>query len=150
MTETELRRKLARLIAIRAIIGTVLLGSATAGQIAAPGSFPVDPFFFLIGLTYSLTLFYAATLRYLGRFRWLVDLQLAGDALTVSAFIYFTGGVASYFSLLYVLPIVAGSTVHFRRGGMLVATLSTALYVGLVLRQYVGDIGLIQAAWPAT
>ena len=65
-----------------------------------------------------------------------IDVQLAGDALVVSAFIYFTGGITSYFSSLYVLPIVAGSTVQFRRGGLLVATLSAVLYVGLVLAQY--------------
>src|SRR5712691_149705 len=147
MPDTELRRKLAWLIAVRAIISTVLLGSATLVQLTAPGSFPVDPFFFLIGLTYALTIFYAATLRYADRFKWLVDLQLAGDALIVSAFIYVTGGVASYFSLLYVLPIVAGSTVRLRRGGLLVATLSTVLYVGLVLGQYMLGSQLIHTTW---
>src|SRR5437763_15940280 len=90
---TDLRRKLRWLIAIRAVISTVLLGGATFLQITAPGSFPVDPFFFLIGLTYGLTALYAATLRYADRFRWLVDLQLAGDVLVLAAFIYFPGGV---------------------------------------------------------
>jgi two-component system sensor histidine kinase PilS (NtrC family) len=147
MFDTELRRKLAWLIAIRAIISTVLLGSATLAQVTAPGSFPIDPFFSLIGLTYALTIFYASTLRYAGRFRWLVDLQLVGDALVVSAFIYLTGGIASYFSLLYVLPIVGGSTVQFRRGGLLVATLSTVLYVGLVAGQYAPGRVLLQSEW---
>jgi two-component system sensor histidine kinase PilS (NtrC family) len=147
MFETDLRRKLAWLIGIRAIISTVLLGSATLALVTAPGSFPIDPFFSLIGLTYALTIFYAATLRYADRFRWLVDLQLVGDALIVSAFIYLTGGIASYFSMLYVLPIVAGSTVQFRRGGLLVGTLSTVLYVGLVLGQYAGGRDLVQSGW---
>jgi two-component system, NtrC family, sensor histidine kinase PilS len=147
MFDTDLRRKLAWLIAIRAIISTVLLGSATLAQVTAPGSFPIDPFFSLIGLTYALTIFYAATLRYVDRFRWLVDLQLVGDALIVSAFIYLTGGIASYFSMLYVLPIVGGSTVQFRRGGLLVATLSTVLYVGLVAGQYAGGHVLLQSEW---
>ena len=128
MADTGVRRKLAWLIVIRAAITTILLGSATFVQIMAPGSFPGNPFFFLIGLTFALTITYAATLRYAERNRWLIDLQLAGDALIVSAFIYFTGGITSYFSSLYVLPIVAGSTVQFRRGGMLVATFSAVLY----------------------
>ena len=63
MPDIGLRRKLAWLIAIRAIISTMLLGSAIVAQITAPGSFPVDPFFFLIGLTYALTIVYALTLR---------------------------------------------------------------------------------------
>src|SRR5947207_5853126 len=136
MLDTELRRKLAWLIAVRAIVSTILLGSATLIELTSPGSFPIRPLFFLVGLTYALTIFYAITLRYADRSRGLVDVQLASDALIVSAFISLTGGVTSYFSLLYLLPIVAGSTVRLRRGGLLVATLSTALYVGVVLAQY--------------
>ena len=148
MPETDLRGKLAWLIAVRAVIGTILLGSATFVQLTSPGAFPINPFFFLIGLTYALTIGYAATLRYVDRFRWLVDLQLAGDALIVSAFIYFTGGIVSYFTFLYVLPIVAASTVHFRRGGLLVSTLSTVLYGGLVLQQYAGAVTGVQRVSP--
>jgi two-component system sensor histidine kinase PilS (NtrC family) len=144
---TELQRKVAWLIVIRAIISTLLLGSATFAQITAPGSFAVDPLFFLIGLIYALTISHVVLLRYVDRQRWLVDLQLAGDALIVSAFIYFTGGITSYFTSLYVLPIVAGSTVQFRRGGLLVATFSTVLYVGLVLAQYLAASGLRSDPW---
>src|SRR5581483_1517999 len=147
MRDSDLRRKVGSLIAVRAVVSTILLGSATFAQITAPGSLPVDPFFFLIGLTYALTISYAVTLRFVDRHRWLVDLQLGGDALIVTAFIYFTGGVTSYFTTLYVLPIVAGSTVQFRRGGLMVATLSTVLYGGLVLAQYFSAAGLLNAPW---
>ncbi len=96
MFETELRRKVAWLIFVRVVISTILLGSATVAQITAPGSFAVDPFFFLIGLTFALTISYALTLRLVDRHRWLVDVQLAADALIVSAFISFTGGITSF------------------------------------------------------
>src|SRR6058998_1875972 len=144
---SDLRRKLRLLIAVRAVISTVLLGTATFAQITAPGSFPVDPLFFLIGLTFALTVSYAATLLFIDGRRWLVDVQLAGDALIVSAFIYFTGGITSYFSSLYVLPVIAASTIQFRRGGLLVATLSTVLYGGLVLAQYLAAEGLRTDPW---
>jgi len=149
MIDPGLRRNVAWLIAIRAIISTVLLGSAIFMQLKAPGSFPVNPFFFLIGLTYALTISYALALRFVERFRWLVDLQLGGDALIVSAFIYFTGGVTSYFTSLYVLPVIAASMVQFRRGALLVATLSTILYGGLVLAQYLAASGLLSDPWLA-
>jgi len=144
-----IRRKLAALILIRAAISTILLGSATFAQITAPGSFPGNPFFFLIGLTFALTIAYALTLRFAEKRRWLVDLQLASDALVVSAFIYFTGGITSYFSSLYVLPIIAASTVEFRRGGIMVATFSAVLYGGLVLWQYFAASGLLHDSWLA-
>jgi len=136
MQKTGLRRNVAWLIFIRAVISTMLLGSATFAEIRQPGSFQIDPFFFLIGLTYALTIGYAIALRFVERHRWLVDVQLAGDALIVSAFIYFTGGIGSLFTSLYVLPIAAASSLQFRRGGLLVATLSAVLFVGLVLAQY--------------
>lgn len=150
MIETDLRRKLARLIFIRAFIGTILLGTATVAKVTGPGSFPVDPFFFLIGLTYALTIGYATTLRFVEAHPWLVDAQLAGDALVVTAFIYFTGGITSYFSSLYVLPIVAASTVQGRRGGLLVATLASVLYGGLVSWQYAAASGLLHDRWLAS
>ena len=146
MLDTDLRRRVAWLIVIRAIISTVLLGTATFARVTTPGSFAVDPFFFLIGLIYALTITYALTLRLVDDHRWLVDLQLAGDAFIISAFIYITGGVVSYFSSLYVLPIVAGSALQSRRGGLLTATLSAVLYVGLVTSQYFAASGLLSSS----
>ena len=149
MSDTDLRRNVAWLIAIRAVISTILLGSATFTRVTDPGSFAADPFFFLIGLTYALTIGYALALRFVEQHRWLVDLQLGIDALLVSAFIYFTGGITSYFTSLYVLPVIAASTMQFRRGGLLVATLSTVLYGGLVLAQYLAASGLRTDPWLA-
>jgi two-component system sensor histidine kinase PilS (NtrC family) len=134
--QTDLRGQVGWLIAIRAMISTLLLGGATLAQITAPGSFAVSPFFLLIGATYALTIVYAAALRHVDRHRWIVDAQLACDAVTVSAFIFLTGGITSFFASLYALPIIAGSVIQFRRGGLMTATLSAVLYAGIVLWQY--------------
>ena len=149
MVDSELRRKVGWLIAIRAVISAILLGGAVVAQIRSPGSFPVDPFFFLIAITFGLTIACAMTLPYVEVYGRLVDLQLVGDALIVSAFIYFTGGIGSFFSSLYVLPIMAASMVRFRRGGLFVATLSALLYGGLVLVQYLAAAGVLQDPWLA-
>ncbi|OFW03990.1 MAG: hypothetical protein A3H96_16240 [Acidobacteria bacterium RIFCSPLOWO2_02_FULL_67_36] len=143
-----LRRKLLWLIAGRAAVITLLLGSAILIQLRSPGAFPVDPFFFLIGLTYALTAIYSVLFKYTERHRWLVDLQLACDAVIVSAIVQLTGGVASYFSSLYTLPIIAASTIESRRGGLLVGVLSSLLYAGLALAQYFGG-DLLPAWFPA-
>jgi two-component system sensor histidine kinase PilS (NtrC family) len=145
--DTSLRYKLKWLIATRAVISTLLLGGALVLQLIAPGSLLVDPFFFLIALTYALTLMYAATLQLVDRLPWLVDFQLAADALIISAFVYVTGGVTSYFSSLYVLPVIAASIVRFRRGGVFVATLSAVIYVAIVFAQYASTPGLVPALW---
>ncbi len=151
MSEQEMRRKLYWLIAIRLAIGTLLLGSAVLIQFNVPSMRPAaSHFYYLIGLIYALSIVWAASLTFAFRRRWLIDLQLAGDALIVSAFIYVTGGVTSYFSSLYVLPIIAASMFQFRRGGLLVAVLSTLIYGGLVASQYMADSGLLPSWWTDT
>src|SRR5262245_9772970 len=112
------RSRLTTLITVRVVVGTLLLGWAILIQISRPGSFPVDPFFFLIGVTYGLSVIYTATLRFVDRHPWLLDVQLGADAILVSAFIHVTGGITSYFSSLYVLLIIASSTIRFRRGAL--------------------------------
>ncbi len=53
--ETDLRGQIGWLIAIRAMVSTLLLGGATLAQITAPDSFAVHPFFWLIAATYALS-----------------------------------------------------------------------------------------------
>ena len=53
MLDPELHRRLTWLIGIRAVVGTVLLGGAIVARITSPGSFPVNPFFFLIALAFD-------------------------------------------------------------------------------------------------
>ncbi|MEX2661722.1 MAG: ATP-binding protein, partial [Vicinamibacterales bacterium] len=131
------------LIAGRAGVVTVLLGSGTLIKLASPETLPIDTvaFFALIGLTYALTMIYLGLLTHIERHRWLIDLQLAGDALVVSAIVYLTGGINSYFSSLYTLPIIAATVVDSRRGGLMVGVLSCALYAGMVAAQFTGVPG---------
>jgi two-component system, NtrC family, sensor histidine kinase PilS len=150
MTYTSIRKKIAWLIAARAVIGTVLLGGGTIAEIAAPGSFPIDPIFFQITVIYALTIVWAAALRQVDRHLWLADLQLALDALLVTSFIYVTGGITSYFTSLYLLPVIAASVVRNRRGAMFVATLSALLYVSLVSIQYLPASAAVHDPWLAT
>jgi two-component system, NtrC family, sensor histidine kinase PilS len=130
------RRKLLWLIGGRAAVVTLLLGSAILIQLRSPGALPIDPFFGVIGLTYALTVVWTLTLRFVDRWPWLVDVQVACDALIVSAIVYLTGSVSSYFSSLYTLPIIAATMVQSWRGGLMVSVLSSLVYTGLVLAQY--------------
>ena len=142
----DLRARLSTLIAVRLVVSTLLLGSAIFVLVNRPGTFPVNPFFFLIALTYAVSVVYLGTIKHADRRPWLVDVQLAVDALVTSAFIAVTGGITSYFSSLYLLPIIAASTLRFRRGALQVAALSAVLYLGLVAAQYV-DVGSVSGTW---
>jgi two-component system sensor histidine kinase PilS (NtrC family) len=140
---TDNRRRLLWLIGTRVVVSTLLMGSAIVFQVNAPGSLPIDPFFFLIGLTYCLSVIYAVTLPYVDRHPWLIAVQGLGDVVIVTAFIYFTGGITSYFQLLYVLPILGATAVRMQSGARQLALLSAVLYGVLVLHQYSGGAGYI-------
>ena len=130
------RARLSTLVAVRVIVSTLLLGSARLIELNRPGTFPVEAFFAIIGLTYALSLGALATLRMVERRPWLIDVQLVIDAVLVSAFIFVTGGIVSYFSSLYVLPIIAASMIRFRRGALQVAAFSAVLYLAIIGLQY--------------
>jgi two-component system, NtrC family, sensor histidine kinase PilS len=131
------RARVSWLVAGRLVISTTLLGSATLLQFTLPGVFPVNPFFFLIGLTYGLSVVYLSTLKYVERYPWLIDVQLWIDAVLVSAFILVTGGIRSDFSSLYLLPIFAAATIRGRLGALIVAAFSAGGYFAIVASQYV-------------
>jgi len=141
MIPSERRRRLVWLIAGRAIITTLLLGSGVLIQVNLPGTLPIYAFYFLIALTFLFTAVYALALPRAASWPWLGELQLVMDAFVVSGFIGVTGGVTSYFSLLYVLPIIAAGSLLSRRGALTVAGLSALLYTALVVVQYLGYRG---------
>jgi two-component system, NtrC family, sensor histidine kinase PilS len=148
MKQRTMRRRLAVLIAVRLVVATVLLGSAVVVQLREPEATSVNPFFFLIGLTYVVSLGFIGSLRFVDRFPWLTDVHFAIDAVLVSAAVFLTGGVQSLFTILYMLPIVAASSMQSRRGGLQLAGFSTILLVGVVLAQYLHAYGYLELPRP--
>ena len=138
MADNPLRQRLVALMIWRLIIATILLGSAVLIQLNTGPAARPDPLYVLIGWTYALSAIYASSLRLTKRAPWLIDLQLAFDAMTASAFVWITGGIATYFSFIFVLPIIAASALLFRWGALRVTVLSMLLYTGMVILQYTG------------
>jgi two-component system, NtrC family, sensor histidine kinase PilS len=136
MSDAAVRRRVVQLMIWRLVITTILLGSAAAIQLNTSATAQPGPLYLLVAATYALSAGYALGLRLWDRARWLVDVQLALDVLTVSAFVWVTGGILSYYSFLYVLPIMAASAVHLRTGAMRVTALSMVLYTATAAVQY--------------
>jgi two-component system sensor histidine kinase PilS (NtrC family) len=149
MTGTLGRRLLAH-IALRLAAATVLLGAALVVQLRAPGDFGTNPFFALIAFVYAVSLIFIASLRFVDRFPWLTDIHFAIDVIVVSACVALTGGITSLFTSLYVLPIVAASTIQFRRGALQVAAFGSLLFSGVVLAQYLQATGNLDALFGIT
>ncbi len=88
--------------------------------------------FLVIAVIYLLTLVYTAALRVMKNLETLAYAQVLGDTMLTTWIIHVTGGKDSLFSLLYVLAIISGSILLYRKGGLITATASTLLY-GLLL-----------------
>jgi len=147
MKTRTLRQRLAVHLAVRLLVATVLLGAALIVQLRTPGALPINSFYFLVGLTFAVSLGFIGSLRFVDRQPWLADVHFAIDAIVVSAAVFLTGGVESLFTILYMLPIVAASTVQFRRGGLQIAALSTILFFGVVVAQYLHAGGYLELPW---
>jgi two-component system sensor histidine kinase PilS (NtrC family) len=148
VSEHGIRRDLVMLMTVRLAVSGALLGSAALLQLGTTSAGEPGPLYGLIGWTFALSVVWAVTLRQAERHAWLVDLQLACDTLTVSAFVWMTGGISSVLSSLYFLPIIGASTLRSRRVAMLMATFATVLHAALVIMQYAAELSPLWSLWP--
>ena len=144
-----MRRELVMLVTARLAVSVALLGTAVVLQLRLTSAGLSEALYGLIGWTFALSAIWAVTMRLAERRPWIVDLQLAFDTLTVSAFVWMTGGISSVLSSLYVLPLVAASTLRSRRGAVIMATFAAVLHATLVIVQYAAELSPMWALWPA-
>jgi two-component system, NtrC family, sensor histidine kinase PilS len=120
------------LIAVRVVVVTTLLLAALIIQYTVGEVLPIDYLYSAAGVTYVLTLVYIA-LGFLIPSRGInVMIQIAGDLLVETLLVYFTGGLDSPFSFLYLVSIITASMLLYRRGGLLAASGAVILYGVLV------------------
>jgi two-component system sensor histidine kinase PilS (NtrC family) len=126
------------LIAVRVVVVTTLLLAALIIQYTVGEVLAIDYLYIAAGVTYVLTLVYIG-LTFLVPSRSInVMLQIAGDLLVETLLVYFTGGLDSPFSFLYLVSIITASMLLYRRGGLLAASGAVILYGVLVDLLYYG------------
>jgi two-component system sensor histidine kinase PilS (NtrC family) len=134
---TVLERNLRFYIAIRLVAVMSVLLPLILVELARPDTFPAEVKHYvalLAATTFSATLVYIALLRLLSRQPVAnAYIQFAGDLLLITVMVYYLGGVASPFSLLYLVIIAVASTLLRRRAGVTVASVAFLLYAGLAL-----------------
>jgi two-component system, NtrC family, sensor histidine kinase PilS len=132
-----LERNLRWYIAVRVVAVTSVLLPFFLLQLARPDAFPVEAtrwVLLLAGASFAATLLYIGLLRLLRRHLVaMAHIQFAGDLLLITVMVYFLGGMASPFSLLYLVVIAVASTLLRRRAGVTVASVAFLLYAGLAL-----------------
>jgi two-component system, NtrC family, sensor histidine kinase PilS len=131
----ELSGRLQKLMFLRVIFVSLLLGATIVIQVKEAktefGSIQ-NYHYLLIASIYFLTFVYAILLKRLKNLIAFAYGQLIMDTVVVTAIIYTTGGIESIFSFLYLLTIINGSIILYRKGGMITASSCSILY-GLLL-----------------
>jgi len=124
---------------LRVLFVTVLLGSLFVLQLYQRRE-PVQALYFLTVAVYVLTITYSLVFSRAGNLTLFSYVQIMGDILLISCLIYFTGGLDSPFSFLYILSILASGFLLYRRGNFLVAAIAGICYGVIVDLQYYGVI----------
>ena len=145
------------LIAVRVVVVTTLLLAALIIQYTVGEVLPLDYIYIAAGVTYALTLVYIG-LAFAVRSRGLnLMIQISGDLLIETLLVYFTGGLDSPFSFLYLVSIITASMLLYRRGGLLAASGAVILYGVLVDLMYYGILPVpaqqpmaLPVAWTAS
>ena len=130
-----------RLVVVTSVVLPYLLlqltGTTEAQEAAEPLS---DKFIHLLaGFAYGASLLYIGLLRFLSRRPELqAYIQFFGDLLMITGMVYYLGGIASPFSILYLVVIIVASALLRRRIGITVATVAWLLYCATVLALHFG------------
>ncbi|MEK6375356.1 MAG: ATP-binding protein [Acidobacteriota bacterium] len=116
------------LIAVRVVVVTTLLLAALIIQFTVRELLPINYLYTTAGVTYVLTLFYIGVGKVIASRKINLAIQTAGDLLVETLLVYFTGGLDSPFSFLYLVSIITASMLLYRRGGLLAASGAVILY----------------------
>ena len=143
----QLSRDARLLIAIRVIVVTTLLIGALIVQYTVREFLPISYLYYTAGLAYALTLFYIGLGRLTTSRKLNLMAQIGGDLLVETLLVYFTGGLDSPFSFLYLVSIITASMLLYRRGGLFAASGAVILYGGLADLMYYGVIPLPELTW---
>jgi two-component system sensor histidine kinase PilS (NtrC family) len=132
------QKSLRWLMGLRLVVITTLFLGILLIQVNSQKILPLRNFYGLILFSYGLSLLYL--MLYARRLSPRVQswIQLAGDIAVVTGFVYFTGGIYSPFSFLY-LPVIAVAASLMRGGGLIFAGVSAVAY-GLIVDLMVFEV----------
>ncbi len=141
---TDLRRRVARLLLLRTLVVTVVLGLSLWLLLRSdlPHSSAVWLQSGIIALTYLSSIVFGVLLRQGFSPKRVARPMLANDLVLTSVLVYITGAAQSPYTFLYALTIVAAGALSYRRGAVIVtlASLGSMILVALLAWQRVIDL----------
>jgi two-component system, NtrC family, sensor histidine kinase PilS len=134
-TDEQLRLHILWFLFIRVVLYTLLLGitfllHTKEHRLILPPLFFILAYLFMI-YTYSIGSALLLQKIHL-RLRRFSLIQILSDTLFIGLLVYGTGCSQSIFTIVFILPIIAGGLILYRTGGLIPAAASTILY-GIIL-----------------
>jgi two-component system, NtrC family, sensor histidine kinase PilS len=132
---SDVRRRVTRLLLLRTIVVTVVLGLSVWALLRgeAPASAAVWLQSTIIAATYLASLVFGVLLRQGFAPKRVARPMMANDLALTSALVYVTGGAMSPYTFLYALTIVAAGALSYRRGAVIVTIASLLSLVAVSL-----------------
>ena len=132
---SDLGRRVARLLLLRTLVITVVLGLSL--WLLSRGTEPTRTEVWLqssiIAATYVSSIVFGVLLRRKLAPQRVARPMLANDLVLTSALVYVTGGAQSPYTFLYALTIVAAGALLYRRGAVVVTIASLAALIAVSL-----------------
>ncbi len=131
-----MRNRLTWLIASRLTVILILLGTATIINLVSPSLTLVRVFIEATLVTSSLSIIYSLLIKFSTRHTLQAYLQIFLDIILVSLIVYQTSLTEKSFAALYLLIVLASSTVLPRRDVLITSLLCVICYIVVILSLY--------------
>jgi len=128
----ERKRHVFWLIIIRIVALTSLFVSAVVVQYSTSSFFALYPFYYLIFLSYFLSLVYFIFYLTAKNYTFQAYMQIIIDLFLITGFVYISGGLNGSFYFLYIFGIIAASIILSPKAAYFIAALSALIFGVLV------------------
>ena len=103
----------------------------------------------LLGVIYLSAGAIYLTFRLGAELKMIVRVLVAVDIVVLTVLAHFSGGSGSFFSILYILPIIVGGEYFKVSGGLVTALLATSAYITYILLEIGGYVDPVGGGWVA-
>jgi two-component system sensor histidine kinase PilS (NtrC family) len=138
-----------RLVYLRLVVSTLMVGAAIMVLQMEDRAVSVAAMYELLGVLYLSAGAVYLTFRAGVELKMIVRILIIVDIVVLTLMAHFSGGAGSFFSILYILPIIIGGEYFKVSGGLVTALLATSAYITYILLEIGGYVEPESRGWVA-
>jgi len=138
-----------RLVYLRLAVSTLMVGAAIMVLQMEDRTVSVASMYGLLGVLYLSAGAVYLTFRAGVELKMIVRILIVTDIAVLTMMAHFSGGAGSFFSILYILPIIVGGEYFKVSGGLVTALLATSAYITYILLEIGGYVEPDNGGWIA-